>query len=84
MEKTTFDAEVGTIRQRISQLPGDMRERLGPMLEQILESHQRRQQLIGEAMDSLAELRVQMKYLIFDLEATRRENDELRRRLGEA
>jgi hypothetical protein len=31
---------------------------------------------------SLGQLRLDMKYLMFDLEATRRERDELKRELG--
>jgi hypothetical protein len=33
--------------------------------------------------DALSQLRLDMKYLTFDLEATRRERDELRRKLDE-
>jgi hypothetical protein len=33
--------------------------------------------------DALSQLRLDMKYLMFDLEATRRERDELRRKTEE-
>ena len=36
-------------------------------------------QTIGELQESLDYLRLSVKYLVFDLEATRRENDYLRR-----
>ena len=38
---------------------------------------------INEPHASLDELRLSMKYLVFDLEATRRENSQLRRQLAE-
>jgi hypothetical protein len=34
--------------------------------------------------DALGQLRLDMKYLVFDLEATRRERDDFRRRLEDA
>lgn len=39
-------------------------------------------EIISELQKALDELRLQVKYLIFDLEATRRENEELRRKLN--
>ena len=83
MDDESFQAQIDGIRTKIGKLPSDVREKVAPMLEQIVEALARRRQLVGEAMDALAELRLQLKYLVFDLEATRRENEELRRRLGE-
>jgi regulator of replication initiation timing len=83
MDDVTFRTQIDGIRQRVQDLPVDLRGKLEEMLEQIVESHQQRRQLIAEAMDALAELRIQLKYVIFDLEATRRENEDLKRRLGE-
>jgi len=39
------------------------------------------QKAINEINDSLAAVRIVLKYLMFDLEATRRERDELRMKL---
>jgi len=41
------------------------------------------QQKLSNLQQSLDSLRLGIKYLIFDLEATRRENNELRKRLDE-
>jgi len=38
---------------------------------------------LGNLQQSLGSLRLGLKYLIFDLEATRRENNELRKRLDQ-
>ena len=83
MDDESFQGHIDGIRNKIDQLPENVREKLAPMMEQMVEAHIRRRQLVGEAMDALGELRVQLKYLVFDLEATRRENEDLRRRLGE-
>ena len=41
------------------------------------------QQKLSHLQQSLDSLRLGLKYLIFDLEATRRENNELRKRLNQ-
>ncbi|HND53052.1 MAG TPA: hypothetical protein PLV92_11665, partial [Pirellulaceae bacterium] len=41
----------------------------------------RRRRILTLLQDSLSQLRLDMKYLLFDLDATRRERDELRRRV---
>jgi len=41
------------------------------------------QQKLSNLQQSLDSLRLGLKYLIFDLEATRRENNDLRKRLDE-
>jgi len=46
--------------------------------------HEQLQQKLNTLQQSLDYLRLSVKYLIFDLEATRRENTELRKRLNEA
>jgi hypothetical protein len=46
-------------------------------------SHDLLQKKLGNLQQSLDSLRLGLKYLIFDLEATRRENNELRKRLDQ-
>ena len=43
----------------------------------------RRRRILSLVQDALGQLRLDMKYLMFDLEATRRERDEYRRKLAE-
>ena len=47
------------------------------------ESYDRRTKIMKLVQEALAQLRLDMKYLVFDLEATKRERDELRRRLDD-
>lgn len=46
-------------------------------------SHDVLQKKLSNLQQSLDSLRLGLKYLIFDLEATRRENNELRKRLDQ-
>ena len=43
----------------------------------------RRRRILSLVQDALGQLRLDMKYLAFDLEATRRERDEFRRKWEE-
>ncbi|HOM18906.1 MAG TPA: hypothetical protein PLQ00_16360, partial [Thermoguttaceae bacterium] len=45
------------------------------------ESTRRRRRILNMVQEALAQLRLDMKYLIFDLEATRRERDSYRQQL---
>lgn len=61
--------------------PLDVRGRAAPILERIIQDTSRRRRLLLSIQDALSQLRLDMKYLVFDLEATRRERDSLRRQL---
>ena len=48
-----------------------------------MESTRRRRRILSLVQDALSQLRLDMKYLVFDLEATRRERDTFRQELEE-
>ena len=54
-----------------------------PVFNRVTESTKRRRRILNLVQDALAQLRLDMKYLVFDLEATRRERDEARQDLEE-
>ena len=62
----------------IAQLPADHRQRIETILARVTESTRRRRRILNLVQEALAQLRLDMKYLMFDLEATRRERDALR------
>jgi hypothetical protein len=62
----------------ISSLPPEQRLSLAPLVDKVVESTRRRRRILNLVQDALGQLRLDMKYLIFDLEATRRERDDLR------
>jgi hypothetical protein len=68
----------------LSQLPLEHRQRVEPLFARVLESTKRRRRILGLVQDALGQLRLDMKYLMFDLEATRREREEFRRKLEQA
>ena len=62
----------------IAELPTEHRQRVEPILARVTESTRRRRRILNLVQEALAQLRLDMKYLMFDLEATRRERDALR------
>lgn len=72
-------ADILDLVAALEKLPAEHRGRIEPLLARVLESTKRRRRILGLVQDALSQLRLDMKYLMFDLEATRRERDELRR-----
>ena len=52
-------------------------------LNQVIDMVTRRRRILDLVQEALAQLRLDVKYLMFDLEVTRRERDELKARLAE-
>ena len=65
----------------IERLPAEFAEQLRPALNRVVDSTRRRRRILHLVQDALSQLRLDMKYLLFDLEATRRERDDYRRQL---
>ena len=59
-------------------LPCEHQQKIEPILTRVVEGNKRRHRILGLVQDALSQLRMDMKYLMFDLEATRRERDEYR------
>jgi hypothetical protein len=77
-----FDNKISEAKERISQLPDDQRGPLLALLNETVRRHDEMRQNFARIHDALAEWQLMVKYLIFDREATIRERDELRRKLG--
>lgn len=71
-------ADVELLGQLIAGLPTEHREAFVPVFDRVAESTRRRRRILNLVQDALGQLRLDMKYLMFDLEATRRERDALR------
>ena len=76
-------ADILELAAALERLPLEHRQRVEPLFARVLESTKRRRRILGLVQDALAQLRLDMKYLMFDLEATRRERDEFRRKIEE-
>ncbi|MDP6442775.1 MAG: transcriptional regulator [Pirellulaceae bacterium] len=68
----------------IAALPTEQRTAIEPVLNRVVESTKRRRRILNLVQEALSQLRLDMKYLVFDLEATRRERDTYRQAIEEA
>ena len=75
--------EIVDLAAAIFQLSPAHRERIDPALARVIDSTKRRRRILSLVQDALSQLRLDMKYLAFDLEATRRERDVYRRKFEE-
>ncbi len=73
--------EVLDLAEAIATLPAEYRQAIDPILGRVIDSNRRRRRILSLVQDALSQLRLDMKYLAFDLEATRRERDDFRRKL---
>jgi hypothetical protein len=76
-------ADLLKLLREIHALPEEHATRLSPLVEAVVESTKRRRRILSLVQDALSQLRLDMKYLMFDLEATRRERDDYRLKLEE-
>jgi hypothetical protein len=68
-------AELVELHRIVESLPAPHRDAIAGSLERVLEASQRRRRILTLVQEALGQLRLDMKYLVFDLEATRRERD---------
>lgn len=66
----------------IAKLPSEHREVLEPAVNKVIENSRRRRRIYTLVQEALSQLRLDMKYLMFDLEATRRERDQYKSESG--
>jgi len=78
MDEKTFQAKLANLMGEIDTLPKAEREKLAKLAEQTQARHTKMKKSMTELQESLDYLRLSIKYLVFDLEATRRENQYLR------
>lgn len=74
-------AELQEMAAAIDSLPARYREIVAPALGRVVECSTRRRRILNLVQEALSQLRLDMKYLIFDLEATRRERDQYKEML---
>ncbi|MDM4014587.1 transcriptional regulator [Roseiconus lacunae] len=88
MQKTTIGSnnkqhdevpqELRELSNAIDALPARYRDTVAPALKRAVECSTRRRRILNLVQEALSQLRLDMKYLVFDLEATRRERDQYR------
>ncbi|MDX2035786.1 MAG: hypothetical protein SFX72_03985 [Isosphaeraceae bacterium] len=75
----TAPPELVRLRRRIEALPKELRDELEPMADQAIEDAIYRGRVLGLAKEAIAQFRLDVAAMKFDLEATRRERDALKR-----
>src|SRR5262245_24544933 len=81
--KDQLPEELLELRNHLGALPLHWREKLVPLCERVGQFSRLQGKLVKIAQDAVDQLQLDVKYLLFDLEATRRERDELRQILDE-
>ena len=75
-DKHEIPSELVDLVEAIQNLPSPARDQVEAALERVVDSTRRRRRILSLVQDALSQLRLDMKYLMFDLEATRRERDD--------
>jgi len=83
MNEETFQRKLAELVAEIGTLPASEREKLQLLAEQTKARHEQIKATVSSLQESIDFLRLSIKYLLFDLEATRRENSYLRKMLEE-
>ena len=73
--------ELIDLAQKIAELPEPLQKDLETAYSRVVESVRRRRRILALVQEALSQLRLDIKYLMFDLEVTRKERDELKMRM---
>ena len=75
--------ELLMLQKQIDQLPRTLRESMKPLCDRMVHFVRLQGRLVRIAQEAVDQLQLDVKYLQFDVEATRRERDALREAMGE-
>ncbi len=73
--------ELIELARTIAALPVHLQPDIEVAFNRVVESVRRRRRILSLVQEALSQLRLDIKYLMFDLDVTRSERDELRERL---
>ena len=82
-ETTSLPAEMQELARLIDAMQGPEKRALLTAYERVAESILRRRRILNLVQEALSQLRLDVKYLMFDLESTRRERDQFQSQLEE-
>jgi hypothetical protein len=83
LNKEELPQELMELRMRVEMLPETMRRNILPLCEKVAQISRLQGRMVRIAQDAVDQLQFDIKYLVFDLEATRRERDAYRQQLEE-
>ncbi len=81
LKENVLPVDLTALIEQVDKLPEEHRKELKPSLERVVEYTKRRRRILNLIQEALSQLRLDMKYLMFDLEATRRERESYKRAL---
>jgi hypothetical protein len=76
--KDEVPVELVELRSHLDRLPTHLRTQVMPLCDRLAHFARLQTRLVRIAQDAVDQLQLDIKYLLFDLEATRRERDELK------
>ena len=79
MENQAFQDKLNELVSQIDSIPAPQRDKLLSLVKRTSNCHKQIRQSANSLQESLDYLRTVIKYLLFDLEATRRENVQLKK-----
>jgi hypothetical protein len=79
----THPTDLAELERRIDALAEPERQSLRPIFDRVAESFRLRTRIMNVAKEALETIRLEMSFLRFDLEATRREKESLEKKMGE-
>lgn len=83
MDETTFQKKLSELVSEVGTLPVSERTKLEQLAHETRERREQIKATVASLQESLDYLRLAIKYMVFDLEATKRENSYLRRLLDD-
>ncbi len=83
MNEETFQRKLAELIAEIGTLPAGERDKLELLAEQTRARHKQLKETVNSLQESIDFVRLSIKYMLFDLEATRRENAQLRKMLDD-
>ncbi|MCK4340991.1 MAG: transcriptional regulator [Phycisphaerae bacterium] len=81
MNEAEFQKRLAELVNEIDTLPAGERDRLHRLAAETKNRHEQIKKSVSNLQESIDFLRLGIKYMLFDLEATRRENSYLRKML---
>ncbi len=81
MDEAAFEKKMNELVEEIKGLPDPQRKELITLVRNTGKTHNKLRKSMDQLQESLDYLRVCVKYLLFDLDATRRENENLKKLL---
>jgi chromosome segregation ATPase len=81
MNEETFQRKLAELIAEIGTLPEEERGKLEMLAEETRQRHRQLKKTVSSLQENIDFVRMSIKYILFDLEATRRENAQLRKML---